>query len=118
MECELVTQRTLVKSQFPKVATLEPGDLFKHYDLHKVQCLEVPLVQLDALRLNYWLTKFIQKVAKPSKERYPPKPLYQIVCGIRRFIEEKNEKLDFNLLDASDKRCSGVALCSTCHYLL
>ena len=23
------------KARFPKVATLEPGDLFKHYDLHK-----------------------------------------------------------------------------------
>ena len=26
---------------------------------------------MDALSLNYWLTKFIQDVAKPSKERYP-----------------------------------------------
>ena len=33
--------------------------------------LEVSLVQMDALSLNYWLTKFIQDVAKLSKERYP-----------------------------------------------
>ena len=26
---------------------------------------------MDALNLNYWLTKFIQDVAKQSKERYP-----------------------------------------------
>ncbi|XP_068709966.1 uncharacterized protein [Montipora capricornis] len=94
------------KARFPKVATLEPGGLFKEYDLHKVQSLEIPLLQMDALSVNYWLTKFVQEVAKPSKERYPPKTIYQIVCGLRRFMEENNEKLDFNPLDASDKRFS------------
>ncbi|XP_068747652.1 uncharacterized protein [Montipora capricornis] len=94
------------KARFPKVATLEPGGLFKEYDLHKVQSLEIPLLQMDALSVNYWLTKFVQEVAKPSKERYPPKTIYQIVCGLRRFMEENNEKLDFNSLDASDKRFS------------
>ena len=105
------------KARFPKVATLEPGGLFKEYDLHKVQSLEIPLLQMDALSVNYWLTKFVEEVAKPSKERYPPKTLYQIVCGLRRFMEENNEKLDFNPLDASDKRCDFVAVCSTCYYL-
>ena len=74
---------------------MEPGGLFKEYDLHKVQSLEIPLLQMDALSVNYWLTKFVEEVAKPSKERYPPKTLYQIVCGLRRFMEENNEKLDF-----------------------
>ena len=61
-----------------KVPTLEPGGLFQDYDLHKVQSLDLPLVEnleMDALSLNYWMTKFVQGVAKPSKERYP-----QIVC--------------------------------------
>ena len=31
-------------------------------------------------------------------------------------MEENNEKLDLNTLEASDKRCSFVAVCST-HYL-
>ena len=91
--------------------------LFKEYDLHKVQSLEIPLLQMDALSVNYWLTEFVEEVAKPSKERYPPKTLYQIVCGLRRFMEENNKKLDFNPLDASDKRCDFVAVCSTCYYL-
>ena len=77
------------RAGFPKVATLEPGGRFKHSDLHKVQSLEV---SLDTLSLSYCLAKFIQKVAKLSKERYTPRTLYQIVCGIRRFIKEKNEK--------------------------
>ena len=106
------------KARFAKVATLEPGGLFKEYDLHKVQSLEIPLLQMDTLSVNYWLTKFVEEVAKPSKERYPPKTLYQIVCGLRRFMEENNEKVDFNPLDASDKRCDFVAVCSTCYYLL
>ena len=61
------------------------------------------------------LTKFIQEVVKPSK--IPTKTLYQIVCGTRRFIEENNENLDFDPFDASDKKCNGAALCSTCRYL-
>ena len=32
------------KVRVPKVATLEPGGLFKNYDLRKVQSLEVPLL--------------------------------------------------------------------------
>ena len=48
---------------------LEPGGLFKDYDLHEIQSLNVPLVEMDALSLNYWMVKFFQEVAKPSKER-------------------------------------------------
>ena len=78
-----------VKARFSKVATLKPSGFFIHCDLHKVQSLEVSLVQMGALSLNYWLTKFIQEVAKLLKERYPSKTLYQIVCGIRPFKEER-----------------------------
>ena len=41
---------------FSKVATLEPGGVFKEYDLHTVQSLEIPLFQMDAISVNYWLT--------------------------------------------------------------
>ena len=76
----------------------------------EVQSLEVQFLEMDVLRLKYWLAKFIKEVAKPSKERYPLRTIYQVMCGIRRFMEEKNANLDFNLLDASDKRCSSVAV--------
>ena len=46
----------------------------------------VSLVQIDASGLYYWLTKFIQEVAKPSKERYQAKTLYLIVCGNTSFL--------------------------------
>lgn len=46
---------------------------------------------------HYWLIKFIPEVANRQTEgKIPIHTLYQIVCGIRRFIEEKNENLDFN----------------------
>ena len=60
---------------------------------------------MDALTLNYWLSKFVQEVAKCSKDPYLPKTLYQIVCGIRRFMVEKNPAIEFNPSDSSDKRC-------------
>ena len=69
---------------------MEPGGVFKEYDLHIVQSLEIPLFQMDAISFNYWLTKFVQEVARPSKERYPPS-----LCGLRGFMEEKNEKIGF-----------------------
>ena len=61
-------------------------------------------------RLNDWMTKFVQGVAKPSKERYPPKTLFQIVCSIRRYLSEKNlGDQELNPLDSTDKWCSFVS---------
>ena len=64
---------------------LDPGGLFKGYDLHKVAQLSTSIEEMDALTLNYWLSKFVMEVAKKSGERYPPKTIYGIVCGIRRY---------------------------------
>ena len=59
---------------------------------------------MSVLSINYWLTKFIQEVARPSKERYPPKTLYCIIAGIRRFLAEQKLCEDINPLNTSDKR--------------
>ena len=92
--------------RLPKEATLEPGGLFKNFDLHKVQSFDVPFLEMDVLCLNYWLAKFIQEVAKPSKERYPPRTMHILDCVRNTSImEEKNANLDFILLDPSDKSC-------------
>ena len=41
------------------------------------------------------------------------------MCGIRRYVEEKNANLDFNLLDALDKRCNIVAVIAIiCSYTI
>ena len=46
------------------------GSIFKSSNIvvFLVQLLEIPLFQMDAISVNYWLTKFV-----PLKERYPPK---------------------------------------------
>ena len=33
--------------------------LFKDYDLHKVTALSADIAGMDALSLNYWLSKFV-----------------------------------------------------------
>ena len=40
--------------------------------------------EVDAVSLNYWLSKFVMGVAKKSGE-YPPKTVNGIVCCIRRY---------------------------------
>ena len=89
-------------AKFPIVVV---GGVFKEYELDKVQPLSWSITEMDALTLNYWLSKFVQEVAKCSKDPYPPKTLNQIDCGIRRFMVEKNPAIEFNPLDSSDKRC-------------
>ena len=64
---------------------LDKGGLFKSYDLHKVAQLSTSTKEMDAVTLNYWLSKCVMEVAKKSGERYPPKTVYGIVCGIRRY---------------------------------
>ena len=83
-----------------KFPIVEVGGVFKEYELNKVQPLTRPITEMDALSLN-----FVQEVAKCSKDPYPPKTLYQIVCGIRRFMVDKNPVIKFYPLDSSNKRC-------------
>ena len=47
-----------------KAPVLDPGGLFKGYDLHKVAQLSTSIEEMDAVTLNYWLSKFVMKVAK------------------------------------------------------
>ena len=38
---------------------LDPGGLFKDYDLQKVATLSTGIEEMDTLSLNYWLSKFV-----------------------------------------------------------
>ena len=44
------------------------------------------------------------EVEKKSGERYPPKSVYEIICSLKRHLEERNGSEALNPLDASDKR--------------
>ena len=46
-----------------KVPVLDYGGLFKDYDFHKVTALSADIAGMDALSLNYWLSKFVMEVA-------------------------------------------------------
>ena len=64
---------------------LDPGGLFKGYDLHKVAQLSTSIEEMDAVTLNYRLSKFVMEVAKKWGERYPLKTVYGIICCIQRY---------------------------------
>ena len=87
-----------------QVPVLDCGGLFKDYDLHKVTPLSAYIAGMDALSLNYWLSKFVMEVAKKSGGRCPPKTVYGIICALKRYLEEKNGSEALNPLDASDNR--------------
>ena len=51
-----------------KVPVFDPGGLFKDYDLHKAATLSTGIEEMDALSLNYRLSKFVMEVAKKTGE--------------------------------------------------
>ena len=73
-------------SRVLKFPTLEVGNVFKDYELNRVQALDEKLKEMSAISLNYWLSEFVQEVANKNGGRYPSRTLYQIVCGIKRLI--------------------------------
>ena len=61
-----------------KFPIVEVGGVFKDYKLDKVQPLTRPITEMDALTLNCWLSKFVQDLAKCSKDPYPPKTYHTL----------------------------------------
>ena len=59
---------------------------------------------MDALSLNYWLSKFEMEIPKKSGGRYPPKTVSGIICALKRYLEEKNGSEALNPPDTSVKR--------------
>ena len=72
--------------------------------MYKVQSSSTDLANMDANTLNYWLSKFVQEVAISEGKVYPARTLYEIICGIRRHLEEIVGIEALNRVDASDKR--------------
>jgi hypothetical protein len=40
--------------------------------------------------MAYWLGTFLQEVLLRDGEKYPPRSLYGIVAGLKRYLDEKN----------------------------
>ena len=49
---------------------LNPGGLFKEYDLDKDAQLSTSIEEMVAVTVNYWLSKFVMEVAKKLGKRY------------------------------------------------
>ena len=87
-----------------KFPLVDSGSVFKDYDIHRLQSPQEKLEDLDSLSLNYWLPKFVQKVANKNGACYPPRFLYGIVCGLKPHLEDVNGGNALNPLHRSDKR--------------
>ena len=73
-----------------KVPILDPGGLFKDYELRKVNPVSCEIEDMDAVYLNYWLTKFVIG----SRERFRGKVSTQncvrdSVCSEASFGRQK-----------------------------
>ena len=72
--------------------------------LGSLQDLTVDVHDMSAKSLNIWLTKFAGEVVNRDGERYSPRTLYMIICGINRHIQNINGEDSFNILAKGDNR--------------
>ena len=63
-----------------------------------------PIATMTAESLNFWLIKFVEELCKENGERYPPRSLYRIVCGIQRFLEDVNGTDAVRIMDKNEHR--------------
>ena len=57
------------------------------------------IVAIPDIELNYWLAKFVVEVGKKGAgEVYCGNTLYQMVCGLQRFIRE-NGRPELNVFE-------------------
>ena len=63
-------------------------------DLSKVTELSTPLGSMCAETLNLWLSRFVQEVRNSKGERYPPRTIYVLICGLKRYLSETGSGLD------------------------
>lgn len=73
-------------------------------DKSKVQRLDTDIATMTAESLNFWLIKFVEELCKENGERYPPRSLYSIVCGIQRFLEDVNGTDAVRIMDKNKHR--------------
>lgn len=70
-------------------------------DMTKVEDLTTPLDRMNAETLNLWLSRFVEEVRSAKGERYPPRTIYVLICGLKRHL---NETSGIDPLNKSDKR--------------
>ena len=77
---------------------------FDYGKVDEVRDLTVDIAQISPLSLNFWMTKFVAEIGNRLGGRYPPRSLYQIVCGINRHVCNVNGEDGVNMLAKGDRR--------------
>ena len=70
-------------------------------DLQNLQNLGTHLCSMTARTLNVWPIKFVQEVCDKDGEPYPGRTAYQIICSLKRHLEE-NGRAEANMLNANN----------------
>lgn len=63
-------------------------------------CPEDILLSDSSKDLSYWLQKYVLGTRKKSGEKYPPKTVYLLLCGLNRHMKEKKVNA-FNISTAT-----------------
>jgi hypothetical protein len=66
--------------------------------------LETCITKMNALSLNFWLTKFVQEVCKVDGVRYPSRSSYSICCGLQRHLDDINAGDAIKVLSKNESR--------------
>lgn len=69
-------------------------------DLSKVRDLSTPLESMSAETLNLWLSRFVEEVRNLKGQRYPPRTIYVLICGLKRHLSDTS---GIDPLNKSDK---------------
>lgn len=69
------------------------------------------LASLSPRELNTVLCRFVYEVRRYDGSEYPPNSLYQLCCGLVRFLKNDCSRSDLNFLDTSDPAFHGFQQC-------
>jgi hypothetical protein len=73
------------------------------HDSLQIEDLTVPLPEMSvSIYVAHWLSKFACEAAKVNGERYLPKNVYLIMCGLNRYLADIKGEEGFNILDRGD----------------
>lgn len=55
----------------------------------------------DPILVLFWLQKFVVSTRKKTGEKYPPKTIHMLLCGLQHHMKEQKE-VSFNIFSTSD----------------
>ena len=75
------------------------SNVWREWTRHRCQCchpMDCPphILLCTSAQLDYWLSKFILEVRRRDSQPYPPNSLYQLSCGLLRWIRETKPALN------------------------